>query len=161
MNALSEHARREIDAWIKRYPQNQKKSGVIHALMIVQAENKGWLTEPLMDAVADYLEMPPIAVYEVVSFYSMFHLQPVGRHIIDVCTNISCMLRGSEKIMQHLETCLGIREGETTADGQFTLRSVECLAACAGAPACQIGVNYHENLTPAKINALLDILKNK
>jgi NADH-quinone oxidoreductase subunit E len=157
--SLSEKTRSEIDRWLKRYPPEQKQSGVIQALMLVQKENGGWLTGVLMDAVADYLGMPRIAVYEVASFYSLFHLQPVGKHVIDVCTNVSCMLRGAEKIVAHFEKRLGISVGETTANGKFTLRAVECLAACVGAPACQTGEQYHENLTTEKIDALLDGLK--
>src|SRR5437867_1569340 len=100
---LSAHARAEIDRWLTRYPADQKRSGVLQALMIVQEENNGWLTEKLMDAVADYLKMSRIAVYEVASFYTMYNVKPVGRHVINVCTNISCMLNGSQKIVDHLK----------------------------------------------------------
>jgi len=158
-NLLSDHARLEIDRWLKRYPQQQRRSGVMQALMIVQEENGGSLNETLMDAVADYLEMPQIAVREVATFYSMYNLKPVGRHVVNVCTNISCMLRGAEKVVARMEKKLGIRVGETTADGRITLREAECLAACAGAPACQIGRRYHENLTAEKADALLDGLE--
>ena len=156
---LSAHARAEIDRWLKRYPNDQKRSGVMQALMIVQAENGGSLTESLMNAVAEYLGMPAIAVYEVATFYTMYHLKPVGRHVIDVCTNISCMLNGSQKIVDHLQKRLDIRCNETTADGKFTLRSVECLAACAAAPMCQIGKKYYENLTPEKMDEILKALE--
>lgn len=153
---LSAHARAEIDRWLTRYPKDQKRSGVLQALMIVQEENSGWLTEELMNAVADYLQMSHIAVYEVVSFYTMYNVKPVGKHVINVCTNISCMLNGSQKIVDHLKKRLEINTNETTADGKFTLREVECLAACAAAPMFHIGKKYYENLTPEKVD---DILK--
>lgn len=156
---LSAHARAEIDRWLQRYPEEQKRSGVMQALTIVQEENGGWLTEKLMDAVASYLGMPKIAVYEVASFYTMYNLKPVGRHVINVCTNISCMLNGSAKIMDHLKNRLEVDVSETTPDGKFTLRQVECLAACAAAPMFQIGKKYYENLTPEKVDAILDKLE--
>jgi NADH-quinone oxidoreductase subunit E len=108
-----------------------------------------------MDAVAEYLNMPAISVYEVATFYSMYELAPVGRHKICVCTNISCMLCGSDEIVAHLENTLGIRLGETTPDKRFTLKEVECLGACCGAPMFQIGHTYYENLTPAKVDEIL------
>jgi NADH-quinone oxidoreductase subunit E len=111
-----------------------------------------------MDAVADYLEMPRVAVYEVAGFYSMYALKPVGRHVLSVCTNISCALRGSEAIVKHLEHRLGIGLGETTPDGTFTLQEVECLAACGGAPAMMVGKRYYENLTPERLDAILQEL---
>jgi len=156
---LSAQARAEIDRWLARYPADQKRSGVMQALTIVQEENGGWLTEPLMDAVADYLELPKIAVYEVATFYTMYNLKPVGRHVINVCTNISCMLNGSQKVVDHLKKRLEINTNETTADGKFTLREVECLAACAAAPMLQIGKKYYENLTPEKIDAIIEDLE--
>lgn len=158
---LSIKSRQAIDEWLKRYPADQKRSAVLQALMIVQTENGGWLTESLMDAVADYLALPQIAVYEVATFYSLYHLKPVGRHVIDVCTNVSCLLSGSEEIVAHLQKRLNISSGETTADGKFTLREVECLAACAAAPACQVGKKYYEKLTPEKIDQLLDELAHE
>lgn len=151
--------RAEIDKWMQRYPPEQKRSAVMEALRLVQQHNQGWLTEPLMNAVADYLEMPAIAVYEVATFYSMYNLKPVGKHIINVCTNISCMLRGSEKIVEHLEAHLKIKINETTSDGRFTLREAECLAACAAAPMFQIGKKYYEYLTPEKVDAILEKLE--
>jgi NADH-quinone oxidoreductase subunit E len=155
MMILSEKIRAEIDRWMLRYPPEQKRSAVMEALRLVQEENGGRLNESMMDAVADYLNMPKIAVYEVVSFYTMYNLTPVGQHVINVCTNISCMLSDSEKIVDHLKDRLGIGLNETTADGKFTLREVECLAACANAPVAQIGKKYYENLTPEKIDVLL------
>jgi NADH-quinone oxidoreductase subunit E len=112
-----------------------------------------------MDAVAAYLGMPKIAVYEVATFYTLFDLQPVGKHKISVCTNISCMLNGSDQIVDYLQKKLDVKLGETTKDGKFTVRSVECLAACGGAPMMQIGREYHENLTPEKIDNILASLE--
>ena len=157
---LSAHARAEIDHWLTRYPADRKQSAVLAALREVQHENGGYLTTELMDAVADYLDMPPIAVYEVASFYSMFELKPVGRHCIAVCTNISCMLRGSDTVLSYIERKLGIKLGESTPDGKFFLKKEEeCLAACCGAPMMQVDHVYHENLTPEKVDRILDSLE--
>jgi len=158
-NALTPEVQAEIDQWIAKYPPERKQSAVMAALRIVQDANGGWLTSELMDAVADYLDMPRIAVYEVATFYSMYELKPVGRHKICMCTNISCMLCGSEQVVSHLEDKLGIRMGETTPDGKFTLKEVECLGACVGAPVVQIGRQYFEKLTPEKIDEILDGLE--
>ncbi|MFT4058818.1 MAG: NADH-quinone oxidoreductase subunit NuoE [Legionella sp.] len=152
------HRIRDIDHWIAKYPADQKQSAVMSALRIVQEEH-GHLTEELMDAVAEYLDSPPIAVYEVASFYSMYERNPVGRHSINVCTNISCMLRDSAGVVSHLEKKLGIKLGETTDDGRFTLRSVECLGACVNAPMMQVDKDYHENLTPESIDKVLEEYK--
>lgn len=154
-NILSPEICKHIDEWILRYPPEQKRSGVFEALRVVQEKNGGFLTVELMDAVADYLGMTKIAVYEVATFYSLYFLNPVGRHVIDVCTNISCALNGSKEIVEHLKKNLGIEMNETTADGKFTLREVECLGACVAPPVCQIGHEYHENLTPEKMNEIL------
>jgi NADH-quinone oxidoreductase subunit E len=156
---LSASVRAEIDKWLERYPADQKRSGVLQALTLAQQQNNGWLTEELMDAVADYLGLAKISVYEVATFYSMYHLKPVGRHVINVCTNISCMLSGSEAVMEHFKQRLNVNVGETTADGKFTLKEEECLAACVGAPMCQIGKKYYENLTPEKIDTILEELE--
>ena len=157
---LSAHARAEIDHWLTRYPADRKQSAVLAALREVQHENGGYLTTELMDAVADYLDLPPIAVYEVASFYSMFELKPVGRHCIAVCTNISCMLRGSDTVLSYIEKKLGIKLGESTPDGKFYLKQEEeCLAACCGAPMMQVDHVYHENLTPEKVDRILDSLE--
>ena len=147
-----------IDKWIAKYPPENRQAAVIPALHIVQDANGGHLTTALMDELAEYLAMPEIAVYEVASFYSMFEHKPVGKHKISICTNISCMLRGSEDIVKHLENKFGIKLGDTTSDGKFTIKEVECLGACVGAPMCLIGRDYHENLTPDKIDAILDKL---
>jgi NADH-quinone oxidoreductase subunit E len=157
---LSAHARAEIDRWLGKYPEDQRQSAVLAALREVQHENGGYLTTALMDAVAEYLGMPPIAVYEVATFYSMYELQPVGRHSISVCTNVSCMLRGGDEILAHIQRKLGIRLGESTADGKFYLkREEECLAACCGAPMMQVDHVYFENLTPARVDEILDGLE--
>ena len=157
---LSAHARAEIDHWLTRYPADRKQSAVLAALREVQHENGGYLTTELMDAVADYLDLPPIAVYEVASFYSMFELKPVGRHCIAVCTNISCMLRGSDTVLSYIERKLGIKLGESTPDGKFYLKKEEeCLAACCGAPMMQVNHVYYENLTPEKVDRILDSLE--
>ena len=130
---------------------------MIAALHAAQHENHGYLTPELMDAIAGYLGLPPIQVYEVAAFYSMFETKPVGRHSISVCTNISCMLRGGENILAHLEKKLGVKVGESTPDGRFYLkREEECLAACCGAPMMMVDHKYHENLTPAKVDEILD-----
>jgi NADH-quinone oxidoreductase subunit E len=157
---LSAQVCAEIDRWLAKYPLDQKRSAVLAALHELQHENGGHLTIALMDAVADYLELPPIAVYEVASFYSMFELEPVGRHSISVCTNVSCMLRGADRIVEHLERKLGIKTGESTPDGKFYLKNEEeCLAACVRAPMMQINHVYYENLTPEKVDRILDSLE--
>jgi NADH-quinone oxidoreductase subunit E len=148
-----------IDKWILRYPPEQKRSGVFEALRVVQEHNGGSLTTELMNAVADYLGMTHIAVYEVATFYSMYYLTPMGKHVIDVCTNVPCQLNGAEKALQYFKDRLGIDLNETTADGKFTLKEVECLGACVAAPACQIGKKYYDRLTPEKIDAILAELK--
>ncbi|HEY5790741.1 MAG TPA: NADH-quinone oxidoreductase subunit NuoE [Gammaproteobacteria bacterium] len=153
---LSAAARAEIDREIAKYPAERRESAVMAALRIAQDASGGWLSEPVMDAVAAHIEMPRIAVYEVATFYSMYELKPVGRHKICVCTNISCQLRGSDEVVAHLRERLGIGLGQTTADGRVTLKEVECLGACAAAPVAQVGHRYHENLTPEALDALLD-----
>lgn len=156
---LSPESRAEIDQWVQKYPADQKQSAVMAALRIAQDQNGGWLSDEFIRDVADYLGMPPIAVLEVASFYSMYELKPVGRHKICICTNVSCMLRGSDQVVGHLQQRLGIKLGETTPDGKFTLKEVECLGACVGAPAMQIGHTYYENLTPEKIDTILHELE--
>lgn len=154
---LSEHVRAEIDRWVARFPDGRQRSAVIAALHAAQHENQGFLTPELMNAIAAYLNLPPIQVYEVAAFYSMFETKPVGRHSISVCTNISCMLRGGENILAYLEKKLGVKVGESTPDGRFYLkREEECLAACCGAPMMMLDHKYHENLTPAKVDEILD-----
>lgn len=154
---LSAHAREEIDAWVKKFPPGRQRSAVIAALHAVQHENGGYLTVELMEAVAEYLSLPPIQVFEVASFYSMFETHPVGRHSISVCTNICCMLRGGEQILEHVEKKLGIVVGESTQDGRFYLKKEEeCLAACTGAPMMMVDHRYYENLTTTRVDEILD-----
>ena len=156
---LSAHVRHEIDRWVAKFPAGRQRSAVIAALHAVQHENGGYLTAPLMVAVAEYLDLPPIQVYEVAAFYSMFETKPVGRHNVSVCTNISCMLRGADEIVAHLESKLGIRLGESTADGRIYLKKEEeCLAACCGAPMMMVDHDYHENLTIDKVDEIVDKL---
>ena len=156
---LSDHARHVIDEWVAKYPPERKQSALLAALREAQHENNGFLTTPLMDAVADYLGLPKIAVYEVASFYSMFETKPVGRHSVSICTNISCMLRGSDDVVTYIERNLGTKTGETTPDGRIYLKpEEECLAACCGAPMMMVDHVYHEHLTPAKIDEILDAL---
>ena len=159
-DVLSAHAKQEIDRWLGKYPSDQRQSAVLAALREVQHENGGYVSRELMDGVADYVGMPQIAVYEVATFYSMFELQPVGRHSISVCTNISCMLCGGDEILAHIEKRLGINVGQSTSDGKFFLKQEEeCLAACCGAPMMQVDHVYHENLTPEKVDEILDKLE--
>jgi NADH-quinone oxidoreductase subunit E len=157
---LNEHSRHEIDDWIKRYPAEQKQSAVLAALRVAQHQNNGYLTTALMDAVAEYLSMDKIAVYEVASFYSMYELKPVARHNIAICTNVCCMLMGSDTIVNHLEKKLGIKLGESTADGRIYLKKEEeCLAACAGGPMMQVNHKYYTELTPQKVDEIIDSLE--
>ena len=153
---LSRHVREEIDRWVAKFPPERRRSAVISALHAVQHE-QGYLTQESMDAVAAYLGLPPIQVYEVASFYSMFETKPCGRHHISVCTNISCMLCGGETILEHVEKRLGIKVGESTPDGRFYLKKEEeCLAACDGAPMMMVDHVYYENLTPETVDRILD-----
>lgn len=159
---LSEETRRAADHWRAKFPEGLegRRSAIIQALVAVQHQNGGWVSAELMDGVADYLDVPPVWVYEVATFYSMIETEPVGRHSISVCTNISCMLCGSDKIVEHIENKLGTRSGETTPDGRiFLKREEECLAACVGAPMMIVDGHYHENLTPEKVDEIIDGLE--
>lgn len=152
----------EIDQWVAKYPPEQKRSAVVSALLLVQEQNHGWLSEAAMQAVADYLELPAIMVYEVATFYDMYELKPIGKHKIGICTNVSCLLRGVEDVVDTLKTELGVGLGETTPDGLITLRETECLGACCHAPVCQVDdKTYHENLTPESMRQLIRDLKQK
>jgi NADH-quinone oxidoreductase subunit E len=159
-SALSEQTRAQIDEWVAKFPPGRARSATIAALRAAQEQNHGFLTPELMNAVAQYLKLPSIQVYEVASFYSMFELHPCGRHHVSICTNISCMLRGAEDLVAHAELKLGIRVGESTADGRILLkREEECLAACTGAPMMMVDHIFHEHLTPEKVDQVLDALK--
>ena len=154
---LSAHLREEIDHWLTKFPPDRKRSAVLAALRAAQHENNGYLTRELMDGIAAYLDLPPVQVYEVATFYSMFETKPVGRHHISVCTNISCMLCGGEDILAHVEKRLGIKVGQSTADGRFFLKQEEeCLAACTGAPMMMVDHAFYENLTPELVDEILD-----
>jgi NADH-quinone oxidoreductase subunit E len=159
IDLLSAASRAEIDRWIAKYPPDHKRSAVMAALRIAQDQNGGWLSVELIEAVAGYLEMPPVEVHEVATFYTMYDLKPVGRHKVCVCTNISCQLRGSDKIMEHLQKKLGVKVGETTPGGKFTLKEVECLGACVGAPMMMVDRTYYEDLTPEKVDEILKDLE--
>ncbi len=157
---LTEHTQREIDRWLAKFPADRRRSAVIAALREAQHQNHGYLTTPLMDAVAEYIGLPAIQVYEVASFYSMFETKPCGRVHVSICTNISCMLCGSDEIVAAVEKHLGIRTGESTPDGRIYLkREEECLAACNNAPMMMVDHVYHENLTPESAIKVLDGVK--
>lgn len=159
-DVLTGHTLEEIDAWLQKYPEDKKRSAVIAALSAAQHQNRGFLTTELMDAVADYLELPRIQVYEVATFYSMYETKPVGRHNVAICTNISCMLMGSDSVVEYVEKKLGCKVGESTEDGRIYLKpEEECLAACSAGPMMQVDHVYHEKLTPEKIDEILDGLE--
>jgi NADH-quinone oxidoreductase subunit E len=156
---LSEATRQTIDHWAAKFPPEQKRSALIQALMAAQDQNGGWLSREIIEAVADYLELPPVWAFEVASFYSMFHAKPVGRHKVNICTNISCWLNGAEDIVKHVEDRLGVKLGDTTEDGRITLVvEEECLAACCGAPMMVVDGHYHENLDTETVDQILDSL---
>lgn len=152
----------KFDEVVKRYPEGKQKSALLPLLHLVQAEF-GWTSVPAMDKVAEYLKIQPIEVYEVASFYTMYFLQPKGKYVLEVCRTGPCCLVGAEKIMDHIEKKLGVKEGEVTEDGLFSWRGVECLAACGFGPVLQIGPEYtfYENLTEQSVDQLIDDLKNK
>jgi NADH-quinone oxidoreductase subunit E len=156
---LSPESLAKIDRELTKYPEDRRQSAVMSALRIAQ-EERGWLSKETIAEVADYLRIPAIAALEVATFYNMYDLEPVGKHKITVCTNISCLLRDAEAIVEHLENKLGVACGETTADGKFTLREGECMGACGGAPLLHINnTDMHEFLTKEKIDQILEGLK--
>jgi len=146
----------EVQRLVSRYPEGREKSALIPVLHLAQDTFGGWLSTEVMDYVASLLQLKPIEVYEVASFYSMFNLSPVGKHLLEVCQTGPCMLNGSDSIVEYIYQRLGIRPGETTTDGQFTLKTVECLGACGYAPMLQLGEHYKEHLTKEKIDALIE-----
>lgn len=157
---LSDRTRATIDHWVAKFPPDKKRSALIQALLAAQQQNGGWITPELSEAVAAYLELPPVWAHEVVSFYSMFFTRPVGRHKVNMCTNISCWLNGAEDLVAHAEQKLGVKLGGTTADGRVTLvREEECLAGCCGAPMMVVDGHYHENLDRERLDAILDGLE--
>ena len=153
---LTQETRNTIDHWVAKFPEDKKRSALIQSLIAAQEQNGGWITEELTEAVADYLELPPVWAHEVVSFYSMFFTEPVGRHKVNMCTNISCWLNGADKLVAHAEKKLGVKLGGTTEDGRITLvREEECLAGCCGAPMAVVDGHYKEQLEIEKLDALL------
>ena len=151
--------RAEIDHWVAKYPPGKKQSAVLAALQAVQ-HAEGWVSVPQMNAVADYLGMPPVSVYEVASFYSMIETKPVGRNTVAFCNNISCMLCGADELLEHVQNKLGIGLGESTSDGRIYLKAEEeCLAACVGGPMMAVNGHYHEHLTIEKVDSILDGLE--
>ena len=157
---LTEQTQKTIDHWVSKFPQDKKRSALIQALIAAQEQNGGWITRELTEAVAQYLDLPKVWAHEVVSFYSMFFTEPVGRHKVNICTNISCWLNGAEGMLAHAEEKLGVKLGETTGDGRITLvREEECLAGCCGAPMAVVDGHYHENLDIQKLDAILDGLE--
>lgn len=154
---LSAHVKDEIDQWKTRFPADRQRSAVIGALHAVQHENHGYVTAEQMNAVAAYLDLPTIQVYEVATFYSMFQTRPVGRNEVAICTNVSCMLRGADDIVAHVENKLGVKLGESSSDGRiFLKKEEECIAACCGAPAMMVNHKYYENLTKKQVDEILD-----
>ena len=160
LQLLSEDTLREIDHWVGKFPPGRQRSACLAALRAAKEQNGGFLTADLMDAVAEYLKLPPIQVYEVASFYSMFEVHPCGRHHVSICTNISCMLNGADELVAQAQKKLGIRLNQSTPDGRiFLKREEECLAACTGAPMMMVDHVFHEHLTPTALDEILDALK--
>ena len=152
---ITPNSKGKIDLWLKKFPPHERQSGLIYALLQVQDDNGGWLNNAQIEAVATYLKVPKIAAYEVATFYTMFDLKPCGQYKISICTNVSCLLNDSEKVVKFLKQKLDIGFNETTLDGRFTLKEVECLAACSGAPVVQIDKTYHEKVTPKRMAEIL------
>lgn len=157
---LSADTRAHIDHWLAKFPYEGRQSASIQALVAAQHQNGGWVSADLMDAVADYIDVPRVTIYEVATFYSMIETEPVGRHSVSICKNISCMLCGADDLVAHVERKLGCRVGETTADGRIFLKDEEeCLAACRGAPMMQVNHVYYTDLTPERVDEILDSLE--
>jgi NADH-quinone oxidoreductase subunit E len=161
MIQFNEKAMARVNEIIARYPEGKQKSALLPVLHIAQTEFGGWLDVSVMDYVATILQIKPIEVYEVASFYSMFNLKPVGKHVFEVCQTGPCMLNGSDQIIDYIKSKLGIAVGETTSDGMFTLKTVECLGACGYAPMMQYGKTYREHLTPEKVDAIIEDCRAK
>lgn len=156
--AFTEDNMQKAQAIIARYPTGRQQSAVMPLLTLAQKQNANWLSKEAMDTVAEMLSMPPVRVYEVASFYTMYNLAPVGKHVIEVCTTTPCWLRGADTILATCQRQLGIATGQTTADGRFTLREVECLGACVNAPMCAIDETYYEDLTPDAMGRIIDTI---
>lgn len=156
MIRFSEEKIREVQQIVQRYPAGKQKSALLPVLHLAQEEFGGWLSPETMDYVASVLDLQPIEVYEVATFYSMYNLKPVGRYMFEVCQTGPCMLNGSDNIISYIFEKLGIKPGETTADGMFTLKTVECLGACGYAPMMQLGKTYREHLTKEKVDAIIE-----
>ena len=160
MKTLTPDIKNKISSFKDKFPEGRQRSAIIEALHLVQHKNEGYLTPELLGEVAEVLDVPAMYVYEVATFYSMFSTKPVGRNNVAICTNISCMLRGADEVVDHVEKKLEIKIGESTSDGRIYLKKEEeCLAACCGAPMMMVNHEYHENLTPEKIDEILDKLK--
>lgn len=153
---FSDQKLKEVEKIIQRYPEGKHKSALLPVLHLAQEEFGGWLSAETMDYVASVLNLQPIEVYEVATFYSMYNLKPVGRYMFEVCQTGPCMLNGSDNIIKYIYEKLGIKPGETTTDGMFTLKTVECLGACGYAPMMQLGKTYREHLTKEKVDAIIE-----
>ena len=158
---FSAESLQKIEELKTRYPEGRQQSAILPVLHMAQTELGGWLSVPVMDYVASLLQMLPIEVYEVATFYTMFHMKPTGKYVLEVCRTGPCCLLGAEKVIAHLENRLGISVGETSSDGLFTLKTVECLASCGTGPVLQLGENYLENLTDSGMDAILDQLREQ
>jgi NADH-quinone oxidoreductase subunit E len=156
MSSFSQTQMAEFNRLVARYPEGKQKSALLPVLHLAQESFGGWLSAETMDYVAKLLKIEPIEVYEVATFYSMYNLKPVGKYMFEVCQTGPCMLRGSDDIIAYVSQTLGIKPGETTTDGMFTLKTVECLGACGYAPMMQLGKNYREHLTKEKVDAIID-----
>lgn len=150
---------KQMNEVVNKFPQDKEKSAIIRILHLAQAEY-AWLSVPVMNKIAEFLKIQPIEVYEVATFYTMFHLQPVGKHVLEVCRTGPCMLVGSDQLIQHIEHKLNIKVGETTSDGMFTLKTAECLGGCGYGPLLQCRNTYHEHLTIEKADALIEQYRN-
>ncbi len=159
MIKFSEDKLKKVEEIIARYPEGKQKSALIPLLHMAQDEFGGWLDVPVMDYVASLLNILPIEVYEVATFYTMFNMKPVGKYVLEVCQTGPCMLRGSDQIIDHIKNKLNIKAGETSADGLFTLKPAECLGACGYAPMMQLGKHFKEHLTPQKVDEIIDELR--
>ncbi len=156
---LSDSMMQQMNEVVKKFPQDKEKSALIRILHIAQAEY-GWVSVPVMNKIAEFLKIQAIEVYEVATFYTMFHLQPVGKHVLEVCRTGPCMLVGSDQLIEHIEKKLNIKVGETTSDGMFTLKTAECLGGCGYGPLLQCRNKYHEHLSIEKVDALIEQYRN-